>query len=287
MKRYRVLNIDFDSRADILNYKIEPDWPEDLKENWMKNKAQIEEEVFFQHGSLYGERKIEDLKALGSAPCSIIFYHNKFLRQIRDSFIQGAYYPALTGACALGERILNHLIINLKDEFKDSDLYKKVYNKPNFDDWNFAIKVLTEWKIFLPDTIENFNQLKDLRNRDALHFNSRIDSEDREFALKAINLISKIIQSQFPAFGDQPWFIESTVGEFYIKQNYENNPFIKKIYLPNCKLVGVRHRFVQRIEGGRLINDVVDNYNYKEKDISDLEFWNLRQDALINSLHLK
>jgi len=48
----------------------------------------------------------------------VIAYHNSFLRRVRDAFASGNYYPALTAGCALGERILNHLILDLREEFR-------------------------------------------------------------------------------------------------------------------------------------------------------------------------
>ena len=69
--------------------------------------------VVTRYGAFDAQTKAQNLKDMGNAPFSILAFHNKFLHQIRDSFILGAYYPALTGACALGERILNHLALNL------------------------------------------------------------------------------------------------------------------------------------------------------------------------------
>ncbi len=79
--------------------------------------------------------------------------------QIRRSFIIGSYYPALTGACSLGERILNHLILTFKEDYKWSLEYKKVYDKKSFDDWSLPIGILSKWGILLPAVVKKFKTL--------------------------------------------------------------------------------------------------------------------------------
>ena len=60
-------------------------------------------------------------------------------------------YPALTGACALGERILNYLILNLRDDFHSTPEYKQVYRKDSFDQWDAPINALASWGVLLPE----------------------------------------------------------------------------------------------------------------------------------------
>jgi hypothetical protein len=71
-----------------------------------------------------------------------VAFHNVFFNQVRDSFVIGSYYPALTAACALGERILNHLVLGLRDSFRTAEEYKRVYRKDSFDNWMIPIDVL-------------------------------------------------------------------------------------------------------------------------------------------------
>jgi hypothetical protein len=60
--------------------------------------------------------------------------------------------------------------------------------------------------------------------------------------------------------------------QIYIKKEWESDPFIKKIYIPNCLLVGHRHIIKQIIP--ELI--VEDNFEYPDEEISDEEFSKLR-----------
>lgn len=274
MKRYRVFKFDFDARANILNTKIEESWDEGVKKLWSENKKSLEESLASEFGFRNKELKLQNFKDLGPAPLSIIAFHNKFFRQIRTSFVIGSYYPALTGACALGERILNYLILTLRKDFKQTPEYKRVYSKKSFDDWDEAIKILESWQILLPAVAVKFKSLKDIRNREAIHFNVETEAKDREVALRAIKILADIINGQFAFLGLQPWFIEKTKGEFYIKKDWEDKPFIKTVYIPNCCLVGPFHK-VETVTNGL---EVVDDFKYENKEISDAEFIKIREE---------
>ena len=106
------------------------------------------------------------LLSLNSAPSplSVLSYHNRFFRQARDAFVIGAHYPALTGACALGERILNHMVQDLEGSFRSTRQYKLVYDKDSFDDWEKAISVLEAWGVLLPEVVVDFRSLEAQRN---------------------------------------------------------------------------------------------------------------------------
>jgi hypothetical protein len=271
LKRYRVLGFDFDSRATILNQEICENWEEKVKKQWLQNKKEICEGLLHQYGVLAGEQKIKNFLDLDAKPFSVLAFHNTFLTDCRDAFTFGAYYPALTGACALGERILNHLILLLRDDYKATPEYKYVYRKDSFDNWNLAIDILSAWNVLIPEVSDFYRELVTLRNR-TIHFNPEIDTNDRALSLEAIHLLQRIIQTQFGSFGTQPWFIQTIPGEAYIKKDFEDIPFIKKVYLPNCNLVGPMHRL--EFENHQWI--VHDDYTYEDIEISDKQFSELR-----------
>ena len=147
---------------------------------------------------------------------------------MRESFIVGAYYSSLTGACALGERVLNQLIIHLRDFFKKTPEYKKVYRKDSFDNWDLAIETLESWGVLLDDVTQLFRNLKETRNK-AIHFIPETDDNDRKLALFANSQLSDIIQKQFAAIGPKPWFIRGVKGATFICKDFENKPFVEKI----------------------------------------------------------
>lgn len=115
MKRYRILSYDFDTRATLLSMPNKDHWEESTKEQWIKNKTIIKEGLIAEYGTVNAFKKIENFIDIGENPISVIAFHNKFLKQIISAYVVGSYYPALTSACALGERILNHLVIRLRE----------------------------------------------------------------------------------------------------------------------------------------------------------------------------
>lgn len=267
MKRYRIIHNDLDTRATILNMEIKDEWDKQVKDLWHHNKKQIREGLLHEFGSADYARKIDDFQALGPFPYSIMAFHNNFLRQARNSFVVGSYYPALTSACALGERVLNHLILNLRDFHKNTQDYKNVYKKQSFDSWDLAINTLSNWKVLLPEATAEFRTLHTLRNK-AIHFNPITDTNDRTLALEAISTLSKIIEFQFTAHGTPPWFIPGAKGATFIKKECEQLPFVKTIYLPSCALVGPLHKLKYTGLGFK----VVDDHLYENREVTDDEF---------------
>jgi len=107
-RRYRTLFFDFDTRATVFTTEIQEHWDERTKAMWRENKARTTDELRRTFGELRINQKVQDFTDMGVKPFSIISYHNALFEQVRFAFVAGAYYPALVGACALGERILNH-----------------------------------------------------------------------------------------------------------------------------------------------------------------------------------
>ena len=273
MKRYRVLRIDFDARANTLAIESEDSWEPRVRELHQQNQAAIRNGILQDFGTTAAEAKLQNFIDLGAAPFSIVAYHNQFLRQTRHSFVIGGYYPALTGACALGERILNHLLLSHRDFFSNSPEYKAVYRKDSFDNWDIPIGTLNSWGILQPDAVTAFNELKDIRNR-AIHFRPEIDHNDRGMALTAIHTLGRVIDAQFSAFGVHPWFIPNIAGTSFLKRSVENDPFIRTVYVPNCVLVGPYHK-LEHAAHGWIVHD---DFAYDERDISDEEFAQLHND---------
>ncbi|MFL3317308.1 hypothetical protein [Klebsiella michiganensis] len=272
MKRYRIFSFDFDSRANSLEPPQEQ-WDEKVKQLHIKNRENTIKGLTEQFGTWDIEQKIKNFQALNFKPFSVAAFHNKFLEQIRNSFVIGGYYPSLTGACALGERILNHMVLLLRDYHKSSPEYKKLHRKQSFDYWPTAIDALESWGELLPEAVEKFRELNIKRNN-AIHFNPETDHNDRVLALQAIHLIQDIVSAQFAAFGTQPWYF-FTPGEIYIKKEWEERPLIKNIFIPNAALVGPKHK-VESIIPNIVIND---QFAYADCDISDEEYIKLRQEC--------
>lgn len=265
------MSFDFDARVHTLTEEIKEEWEPNVKAIHKTNRRKTEEGLIYEYGILDFHQKQQNFIDLGSKPWSILAFHNKFQSQARNSFIIGSYYPALTAVCALGERILNHLILRLRDYYRKSELYKKVYRKESFDNWELAITALDEWKVLLPEATILFKELNVIRNK-SIHFRPETDDNDRELALSAIKVLSGIIQKQFGSLGGQPWFIPVVAGEIYIRKSFENVPFIQEIYIPNCAYVGPKHNI--EIKNNKMV--VHDNNDYEDREITDEEFNKLR-----------
>lgn len=268
MKRYRVIGFDFDGRAHLLD-EIKEDWEPQVKELHRQNQARLLSQLEAEFGSQNFDQKLANFKELGGKQISVVAFHNKFLHQARQAFVQGQYYPALTAACALGERILNHLMIALRDNYKAHPLYKKVYSKDSFDYWPVAIDALSVWGVLTADAVKGFQDLNQRRNN-ALHFNLDTEINDRQLALEAIKNAEEIVSHQFSGFGPLPWLLPIP-GECYIRKEYEQSPFIRLVYLPNCCHVGYKHVVTRLFPWN--ITDVDD---YPTEEVSDDEFARLR-----------
>jgi hypothetical protein len=183
------------------------------RENRARQVTRLEEEC----GTRHIETVIKNAMDLGPKAISLLAYHNQLHEQVRRSFVASSYYPALVAAYALGERILNHLVLDLRDSFKSSEHYKKIYRKGSFDDWPFAVSVLTDWNVLADGVGATFLALGDRRNR-SIHFNPETTRSLRNDALAALRQLNDMVAKQFGLFGGQPWFIENTPGAQFIKR---------------------------------------------------------------------
>ncbi|MEI7833096.1 MAG: hypothetical protein WCJ56_07870 [bacterium] len=283
MRRYRIFDVDFDSRPMQLD-DIPNNWEEKIKEQHRQRQEATIKAYSREYGENAFEAKLQNIKELGNKPVSIIAFHNRFHEQARRAFIIGAYYPALTGACALGERILNHLILLLRDDYRSTHEYKRIYKKDSFDDWKESINILESWRVLLPEVASLYREFARLRHH-SIHFKAEIDFNDRQLAKDALSKLSAIINGQFSGFGLQPWFISDIPGEIYIKKIAESWPFVKKVYLPNCHLVGPNHtiHFEQTQTGMHWTP--VDENTYDDTEITDEEFIRLRCESRTAGSH--
>ncbi|MGI8486244.1 MAG: hypothetical protein ACR2OU_18540 [Thermomicrobiales bacterium] len=277
MKRYRVLLFDFDSTASWLKLEIGEDWDEEVKALHVANYNQTVDETSHRYGAKGLEAKVQNLLDLENQAFSILSYHNRFYRQARTAFIMGAYYPALTAAGALGERILNHLVLELREEFQSSGHYKRIARKKSFDNWDVMISALEDWSVLLPEVASEFRKLGKLRHH-AVHFNEDVAALDREYALEALLCLNTIINVQFGALGLQPWFIPGMAGVSYIARDWESNPFVRLVYLPASAYVGPKHDLdLDQATMRWIIND---DHEYEDRVISDSEFAELLELSL-------
>jgi hypothetical protein len=271
VKRWRITSISFDSRPLFLDIP-----PLVMKTTASKvityNNSQKAKAGFtYEYGEKAIDQKLKNLKDLSATPFSIVSYHNRFYFQIRDSFVIGAYYPALVAACSLGERILNNLMLRLRENFIDKPEYKKVYKNKSFDDCGLLIDTLSSWGILVPEATNDFKKLSILRHK-SIHFNPETDKTPRGLALQAIKNLNQIIDHQFSAKTPSHWLFYVS-GEYYFKRELESNPFFWEFYMPSCQHVGYKH-IVTTVNPQWAIQDEND---YDDREITDAEFAQLRE----------
>ncbi|WP_337289069.1 hypothetical protein [Candidatus Methylomirabilis sp.] len=265
MKRYLVYPLQFDTRARTLD-EIPEHWDPKVKVLHVQNRGNQIARLKLELGEDNFETKLRNFKELGSSPFSIVAHHNVLFHQARYAFIHGFYYPALTASSALGERILNHLFLDLRENFPRSVHDRKSHKRSSIDDWPKAIAVLDEWGIFRPSEVKGvFEELKELRNR-SVHFNASTTISLREDALKALGCLATIIEKQFGFQFTRA--IPGSKGAFFLRKDAEADPFIRHYYLHQCPYVSPYYS-MKFVNGAWLVFDRDVDSN---SDASDEEF---------------
>ena len=254
MKRYRFTGFFIDGTRNILR-------------KYPAGNEKIKRWIASEFGESNFNSKLERYLAFDPPNIFVLVEYYDLLLQIAYSYVSGYFYPALTGACCLGERIFNMLIINLRDFYKDTNGYKKIYSKDSIQDWNLSIDVLTEWNIIDSDLEKDYRKLGDIRN-DSIHLKEMSNIPER--AIEALRCIMKITERLFGLRQDIFFMVS---GEPYIRKNKENEPIVKKFLIPNCILVG--HKHIIEEEFGESV--IKDTNQYEDGEVTDSEFSELRQ----------
>jgi hypothetical protein len=218
---YRVTSFVLDTRVNSLKHDLPP---EQLEREVQHYKAEWGEFDF--------NSKLERFKKLDLAFIGIPEEYYDLLMSVVSSYCCGYFYPAMTGAGSLGERILNRLIIKTREHFKSSRHYKKVWNKQSFEQWDFPVNVLTEWSIISDEVAKSFLELKTYRN-DSIHYNDGYNFEKNSFS--AIKAVANIVNGQFNYINRKDLFCVFNIpGEIWLKSAVKSDPFVIEFVLPHC-----------------------------------------------------
>ena len=259
MRRYRAGTFMIDGTRQTLTRK---DMPQEYKENmldWIKER----------YGTHDHKEKVDRYIEVNPPNFMIVPDYIKTLNEIRDAYIFGNYYPALTGACYLGERILNILTIRLRDHFKKHRRYNWAKRHDLFTDWKPCIELLLDWNVLTYETTQAFKDLEQIRHV-SIHFDNLQDPESR--TLRAVNLIFKITDN---LFGVNKRNFFWAPGAPYIRKDREEDPMIKEFILPRCILVTYKHYLETDTQTGNFI--VRDDPSVPEKEVTDEEFAKLEE----------
>jgi hypothetical protein len=265
------MRVDFDTRNVVLDIVIQDDWDQDVRTLWEENHEQVRAGLIHELGPLNAEDKLDNYRAMGPAPWSVVFGHTVLLRQIRSAFAHGDYFPALVGACALGERILHQLIHALRDDYvNDRATTKRVRSGRLGNEWGSLITVLHGWGIFSDHTAEVFLELEQQRHQ-SVHFDADLEASEREPTLRALLWLQGIVEQVFDPHGGPPRYIADTTGAFYIALEAEQEPLIRRVFIPNCVLVSPAH-YVEQNPSSPTGWTVYDDPNYACDPLTDAEF---------------
>lgn len=272
-KRYRAVNMSFDLRARWLSFPIPDD---EGKEGRLEAQRGIREGLIFEYGIDHHEQKIKNFIEVDVAPSSVLSVHNELLAQLRGAFIGGAYYPALVGAGALGERLLNEIFLTLRKYFITHPATKDVRNKKSIDNWMKLIGILREWDAISEAVATDFQELLSIRNP-TVHFGipDLHVTGGRAEALKAILILQKIIAQLFPAMEASDFFIQHPQGFLYLKRESEDLPFVKEFLIPSCVLVSPQNEYRDyATENMTVVDNAEFNQDYGIDELSDVDFIN-------------
>jgi hypothetical protein len=241
-RRYRPIQVTYDTRNIVLDLEIEEEWDSRTKALWEENKEMVQAGLLAELGSTDSDAKLDNYRAMGPAPWSVVFEHTVLLKQVRSSFAHGDFYPALVGACALGERLLHQLVLALRGDFVNhAATTKRVRSGRLGNEWSTLIDVLQGWAVFDGETADVYRELEQRRHA-AVHFDPSLSAAGRESALAALLALQQIVERVFEPHGGPPRYITGTPGISYLTLAAEQEPLIRRIFLPNCALVSPANR---------------------------------------------
>ena len=270
-RRYRPVQLTFDTRNVMLDQEIGADWEPRVQRQWEANQAAIRMGLLAEHGTVDGEAKIENYRAMGAAPWSVVFEHNALLAQIRSSFTHGDFYPALVGACALGERIYTELISVLRDDYVNHPATTRRIRRGDRPEWNSAIEVLRGWGL-LPEAVdEAYAELK-MRRDASVHCDPVVRAGEREPALEALHLAQEIVAGMFAPIGGPPRFIAGVAGGSFLSLEAEQDPIVKRVFLPRSALLSPAHRMLPSETPVSIEWTIIDDPDYAPATLTDDEF---------------
>lgn len=178
------------------------------------------------------QEKFERWRSIDYPPLGLIDEYPEKITQIIHTYSAGYFYPAVTSACCLTERILNRLILKTRGHFKDHVHYKKICRKESFDDWAKMVTVISDWQIIPEKAINLIKELMPIRHQ-SIHYN-----ESYNFEAIASNVINKLIAAITEIFGvinrKDIYLVFDVPGEIWVRFEAQQNPFVKEFVLLNC-----------------------------------------------------
>src|SRR5438552_13200794 len=114
MKRYMFCNFFIDTVRNLL---LMPDLAPEIAARERAGLAALLAPI---HGTDHLDEKVGRYLSFKPPDFVVVTEFHQMLLEVQDAYVCGHLYPALTGACCIGERIFNVLILKLRDYYKSS-----------------------------------------------------------------------------------------------------------------------------------------------------------------------
>jgi hypothetical protein len=237
LRRYRLMPVAFNAGHHILE-PTDPTWEPRVRQLHDENRQAMVDRLRYVHGEANLNAVIGNVRDLGSDPWSTIGWHIHLWLEVRHAFVSGAYFPAAVSAGALGERILNHLLVDLADDCASDD-DRRLIAKEKAPTYGAALRILRRWAVLEPRAVQEFDRLRSLRNS-LVHFDPALYEDLRGRSLEAVTALRDAIDSQFGVLVPRR-LIHGTPGAMFARKDVEAEPFFQHYIKPVALYVSPRH----------------------------------------------
>jgi hypothetical protein len=195
------------------------------------------------HGAGGIEEKMERWRRVRRAGVWLVDEYDRPFEEVVQSYVQGLFYPAMTGACCIAEHLMNRLVLALKEYHTGSPHYRKVYRKQQkLQDWKLLIRILADWGVFEDTQRAWAEELRGLRN-DCVHYMPGYDFETGSH--RALELATQLVDSLFSVYERKDIFrVFEIPGEIWVRHDVEELPFVREFVLPSCSRMAAVHRIM-------------------------------------------
>lgn len=249
-RRYRLFEFHIDFRRNIVNHPV-------------NGIDQLRDNVLNQLKSEYGEidfdSKLKRWLLIKFPDLAIDEEYLSLLKEMTETYTRGNYFSSMTSAGVLVERTLNRLVFRLSKYFTSDPDYGKIVKKQSFDKWEWMAAVLKRWSIIDNEQVLLVEEIKTLRN-ESVHYN-----ENYRFDLKAPLMVDRVGEfiSSLLSVSQRNDIFFNTPGEFWVRKDAEELPFVKEFVIPMCYRANPTHT---------IINQKLFEYDPKIGKLTDEEF---------------
>lgn len=245
--------LNFDA-SHVLLGSSNPNWEPEIRAQHDEARRKMIEHLAANYGTVDIDQTVTNAVDFGSDPWIMVGWHVEMWREVKRSFIGGAYYPAAVAAGTLAERVLNHLLNDLQDRCATAK-DRAVLARSKAPTFGAALDILERWKVLEPSALHEFRKLQKLRNR-LVHFDHSLQNAVRSESLEAVQVLRNALDAQFGVFVSRR-MIPGLPGVVFLRQAVEHEPFVETYLLPTALHVGPSHEIAFEAGSGlwRVLRD--------------------------------